>query len=477
MAPALWPVTNLRQVGPITGDARLQLGPGGAIGKGCSALPEVPSLDNDAPMTTAIVGRIAGRRRLSGMALATALLLAAPALFAQTADPATVTAPGDAPAAGPGSATGPASGPASMPAAAQSGPIGFEADRVSYAYDPEVVTASGNVVLRRGDQSVRADKVTWDRKTGRIVAIGNIRLVDADGNQLYTDQVELTDELKAGAMQNLLIALRDGGRLAAMTGERGDGGKIVLRRAAYSGCAVEDDQGCPRNPTWEVVAGRVVYDPDQREIHFRGARLKLFGLTLMPLPPLSVASDGRPINGLLIPDLQVTANNGLRISDTWYQRLGDNHDLALTGYLFTQALPMISAEYRALTDTSVRLPASTGMAPIVRCIPLNGTPVGGASATTELRGYFYARVRASFSSQPALERHRIRCRIASDRTFLRRYDVTRDDRLRSTFEVERDRCDTSYLSIAGWATQTLRAGRQAGAAADRAARSSIIASG
>ena len=116
--------------------------------------------------------------------------------------------------------------------AGQSDPIGFEADQVAYAYDNEVVTANGNVVLRRNDQSVRADTVTWNRKTGQILASGNIRLVDADGNQLFTDKVELTDELKAGAMQNLLLALRDGGRLAAMTGERDASGKVILTHAA-----------------------------------------------------------------------------------------------------------------------------------------------------------------------------------------------------------------------------------------------------
>ena len=384
-------------------------------------------------MTIAIAGRIAGSRRLVRVALAAALVLGAPDLFAQTVDPAMA----------------PTTDAAATAAGQQGGPIGFEADRVSYAYDPELVTASGNVVLRRGDQSVRADQVTWDRKTGRIVATGNIRLVDADGNQLYTDQVELTDELKAGAMQNLLIALRDGGRLAAMTGERGENGKIVLRRAAYSGCAVEDDNGCPKNPTWEVVASRVVYDAEQRVIRFSWARLKLFGLTLMPLPTLSVASDGRPINGLLIPDLQLTANNGLRISDTWYQRLGDNQDLALTGYLFTQALPMISAQYRALTDAGAF--QITGYATRSQRISVTGAPLGGASAT-DFRGYFYANGRFQFSPEWSLTGS---LRAASDRTFLRRYDINRDDRLRSTFELERVG-DTSYFSFSGWATQTMR---------------------
>jgi len=59
-------------------------------------------------------------------------------------------------------------------------PIAFEADSVSYAYDDEVVTASGNVFLRRDDQSVRADKVVWNRKSGQITASGNVRLVDSE---------------------------------------------------------------------------------------------------------------------------------------------------------------------------------------------------------------------------------------------------------------------------------------------------------
>ncbi|WP_298200625.1 LPS assembly protein LptD [Novosphingobium sp.] len=335
------------------------------------------------------------------------------------------------------------------------GPIGFEADQVSYAYDPEIVTASGNVVLRRGDQSVRADTVTWDRKTGKIMAQGNIRLVDADGNQLYTDTVELTDQLKAGAMQNLLLALRDGGRLAAITGERDPAGNIILSHATYSGCAVEDEQGCPRNPTWQVNASRVVYAPDERTIRFSGARLRLFGVTLMPLPKLAIASDGRPINGLLIPDLQLTANNGVAVSDTWYQRLGPNQDLAVTGYLFSEALPMVAAHYRALVDDGAF--QITGYATRSRRISVSGSSVGGAQAN-DFRGYLHANGRFQFSPEWSLTGS---LRLATDRTFLRRYDINRDDRLRSTFDLQRIG-DTSYFSFSGWATQTMRVAARQG---------------
>ncbi|MES2492664.1 MAG: LPS assembly protein LptD [Pseudomonadota bacterium] len=349
----------------------------------------------------------------------------------------------------------PADSPPAAAGTTQTDPIGFEADQVEYAYNQEEVTATGNVVLRRNNQSVRADTVTWNRKTGQILATGNIRLVDADGNQLFTDKLELTDELKAGAMQNLLLALRDGGRLAAITGQRDAAGNIILTRAAYSGCSVESESGCPKEPTWQVNATRVVFDPASKTIYFKGARLRIFGISLMPLPGLKLASDGRPINGLLIPDFQLSASNGLQISDTWYQRLGNNHDLAITGTVFTQAPPMLSAKYRALLDTGAF--QVTGYVTRSRLISVSG-PDTDTSEENRFRGYLYTNGKFQFSPEWSLTGS---LRLASDRTFLKRYDISRDDRLRSMFDLERID-HNSYFSLSGWATQTLRVGDRQG---------------
>lgn len=378
-----------------------------------------------------VAGRPVCRRFGAIGALAAALLWAAPALAQEAPAPAE---------------------PARSESSGQlvSGPIAFEADEVSYAYNAEVVTASGNVVLRRDGQSVRADRVTWNRTNGKIEATGNIRLVDADGNQLFTDKVELTDELKAGAMQNLLFALRDGGRLAAFTGERDSSGKLVLTRAAFSGCPIEDEDGCPKQPTWQVNARRVTYDPERKSIHFTGARLRIFGITLMPLPGLTIASDGRPINGLLIPDIQFTASNGVQFSDAWYQRLGDNKDLTVTGFVFSQAPPMIAAQYRQLADKGAF--QVTGYATRSRQISVSGDPDPGSNGEMGFRGYLHANGRFQFDPNWSLSGS---LRLASDRTFLRRYGLFRDDRLRSTFDLERIG-DSSYFTVSGWASQTMR---------------------
>ena len=349
----------------------------------------------------------------------------------------------------------PAFAQASAPAPAEEAPadtpdgtraIAFEANEVSYDSDKEVVTASGDVILRSEGQSVRADAVTWNRTSGQIVATGDIRFVDADGNQLFTDRLELTDELKAGAMSNLLLAFREGGRLAAVQGTRADNGNIELERAAYSGCPVVDDDGCPKKPSWRLTAERVVYDAEAKRIRFYGAYLELFGQRVLPLPGMAVRSDGGANSGFLIPDIGLTTSNGVELSGSYYWRLADNRDLTVSGYVYTGAAPMVSGQYRALTDSGAY--QVTGYLTYGSRLPLGDTT---PTAEKDLRGYLFANGRFQLDPNWSVSGS---VRVASDRTFLRRYDITRDDRLRSNVTIERVD-DDSYLSIAGWATQAL----------------------
>ncbi len=328
-------------------------------------------------------------------------------------------------------------------------PVAFEADGISYDDASDSVTVFGNVVMRHNGQSVRADKVIWNRKTGEVEASGSIRLVDADGNQLFAESLTLDDDLRAGAMQNMLLALREGGRLAATSGSRAPDGKVLLSNAVYSACAVEDNSGCPVNPSWRITAERVSYDETRKLIRFKGARLELFGARLLPLPGLVLTSDGRPISGFLIPDVRLSASNGVEFSQTYYKRLGNNRDLALTGYVYTEALPMISGQYRQLTSKGAY--QLTGYATRSSRIPIGGAPAG---SQRDFRGYLAGNGKFQLSPNWSVTASG---RFASDRTFLRRYDISRDDRLRSVIEAERVD-PNSYLSIAGWATQTLRVG-------------------
>jgi LPS-assembly protein len=165
--------------------------------------------------------------------------------------------------------------------------IGFAADNLNYDGDSEVVVAEGNVQMNREAIELRADKVTWNRQTGQVFAEGNVMIKNPEGDIAYGDRIELTDSLRDGVVENLLVVLDNGSRLAAVRGTRFDNGNIELENAAYTPCPVEDDEGCPKNPSWQIRAVKVMYDRVENKVRYKGARVEIFGLPLIPLPGIS----------------------------------------------------------------------------------------------------------------------------------------------------------------------------------------------
>ena len=331
--------------------------------------------------------------------------------------------------------------------------ITFEADVLQYDNTANTVTAAGSVVLRNDNRSLRADRVIWDRNTGEIQAEGGIRLVDAYGNELVSDSLTLTDEFEAGAMRELLLRLAEGGRLAAREGLRGPDGSIVLQNAAYTACNIIEEDGCDTSPSWRITAERVVYDPNDSRVRFTGAYLELFGARILPLPGLAIRTNGSAASGFALPNVRVSNTNGVELSGSYYWRLAENRDLTAGLTVFTEAPPLVTGQWRHLTETGAY--QITGYATESRRIR-NFT--GEPDTARGLRGYLFANGRFQLSPEWSVKGS---ARVASDRTFLRRYDISREDRLRSFAELERID-ENSYLSIAGWATQTLRLERDQG---------------
>ncbi|CAN5452696.1 hypothetical protein BH09PSE4_BH09PSE4_21720 [soil metagenome] len=83
-----------------------------------------------------------------------------------------------------------------------------------------------------------------------------------------------------------------------------------------------------------------------------------------------------------------------------------------------------------------------------------GVPTGSLSTQQAFRGYLDGFGRFQLDENWSVSGS---VRLATDRTFLRRYEISNDDRLRNTVRLERIG-ENSYLSIANWTVQTLRLG-------------------
>jgi LPS-assembly protein len=339
--------------------------------------------------------------------------------------------------------------PSATPLPSDPDQVQFSADALEYDTNSDVVTVTGDVRMFRQGNRLRADKVVWNRKTGKVVATGDIAVTDPQGDVAYGDSIDLTDSLKDGVVQNILVVLDQGGRLAAKQGTRNDDGVVKLDYAAYTPCDVTTSSGCPKNPSWKITAVRVTYRPDRQRIYYKGAKFHLFGLGV-PLPNLSNPVGGAAASGLLTPDLQIDHTNGLTIGLPYYFRLAPNHGLMVEPYIFTNAPPMLEGEYRALTTKGAfRVTAYGTYSRQSDDLPGITTT---ASSNNQFRGYIDAAGRFQLDPNWSISGS---FRIASDKTFLRRYNISRDDRLRNNLNLERID-DDSYFSIQGWVVQTLR---------------------
>ena len=325
--------------------------------------------------------------------------------------------------------------------------IEFSAAVVEYDSNTEIVTAKGEVIATREGYSVRADNIVWNRTTGQVMAEGNIRAVGPEGDVAYGDKIELTDALKDGVIKNMLVVLADESRLAANRSSRKDG-IYTLDYAAYTACKVATADGCPKKPSWEVKAIKVVYDPAKKRVVYNGARIELFGLPLIPLPFLSHPVDTKAGSGFLVPSIGFSRNNGVELEQAYYWRIADNRDATAAITAFSNAAPLARVNFRSLEKKGAIDLSAYGTYS-------NRISTSGAlrpDGDNVFRGYLEGAGKFQFDPYWSISASG---RFASDRTFLRRYDISRDDRLRSTFSAERIG-DKSYFSFAGWAVQTLR---------------------
>jgi LPS-assembly protein len=341
---------------------------------------------------------------------------------------------------------------ADVPATTSDQDVAFSADQLDYDSDADIVTATGDVRMLHQGNRLRAHKVVYNRKTGQVHAEGDVAMVNPGGDTAYADSAELTDTLRDGVAENILLVLSDGGRLAADHGKRVNG-VTTLNHAAYSPCRVTDDSNCPKQPVWKVTATQVIHDPTKHRISYKDARVTLFGLPILWLPALSHpdGSQGGG-SGLLVANARYGRTNGFELAVPYYWKLADNRDLTLTPHVFSGVAPALDGQYRQLTSTGAF--EVGGWLTYGSRLPVNLIPTDPQQPQDRgFRGYFDANGTFQLGPDWTISGS---ARLTSDKTFLRRYDISDDDRLRSTINAERITAD-SYLSIAGWAVQSLRA--------------------
>lgn len=202
------------------------------------------------------------------------------------------------------------------------------------------MSAVGGVQINYAGYKMVAQKVEYNQKTGRMMAIGNIELVSPDGNRIYADNLDVTDNFADGFMNSLRIETADNTRIAAETGERVGGTKMILNKGVYTAClpCAEDPK---RAPFWQVKAQRVIQNGETHTIRLERARFELLGHPIAFLPFIEVPDNTvKRKSGFLFPTMSLSQNLGFGLSVPYYYVISPSMDATVTATGYTaQWLP------------------------------------------------------------------------------------------------------------------------------------------
>ncbi len=225
-------------------------------------------------------------------------------------------------------------------------PVLLLADEVTYDRDLGVVTARGNVEISRGDRVLHADTVSYNENARTVTASGNVSLTDENGNTVFADHVELTEDFKEAAIESIRLLLADQSRLAAASGTRTGGAVNEFNYAVYSPCEL-----CPKDPTraplWQIKAVKVTYNEAEHIVEYEDAWLEFFGVPLIYTPYFQ-HPDGtvKRASGFLVPKFGYDDDLGVHMETPYFWAIAPDKDLTISPIISTNEYPVLYGTYR-----------------------------------------------------------------------------------------------------------------------------------
>jgi LPS-assembly protein len=222
----------------------------------------------------------------------------------------------------------------------------LEADTLIYDNNDDTVAATGGVRIDYGGNKLVANRVIYNRNSRRLVASGNVQIVNPDGTTIYSDTIDVTDDFGDGFVNALRVETVDETYFAAESGERRGGFLTTFNNGVYTACKPCEDQP-DKAPPWRIKAKKIIWNSNAKTVRFEEPSFEFFGLPVR-LPASFEMADPtvKRKSGFLIPGVSFTSDLGMGVSVPYYFALSPTYDLTVTATGYTEQGFLGAAEWR-----------------------------------------------------------------------------------------------------------------------------------
>lgn len=220
------------------------------------------------------------------------------------------------------------------------------ADELVYNRDQDLITANGGVQIDYGQYQLVSRSIEYNQTTGRVRAVGNVELLEPNGNRIYADELDVTDDFSDGFVQALRVETPDNSRIAASSAQRSDGELTVFNNGVYTACPkCEKDPSKP--PLWQIKARKVISNGKSKTIRFEQPVFEFAGVPIIRLPSFTIpAHNSQRRSGFLPPSIGYSNKLGFEARVPYYFALAPNMDATVTASGFSKTGFMTEVEFR-----------------------------------------------------------------------------------------------------------------------------------
>jgi LPS-assembly protein len=204
----------------------------------------------------------------------------------------------------------------------------------------------GNAELRRHDAVMRADEVSYDKRTADVKARGNV-LLNRNGDRFTGPSLDINlDTYKGEFSRPSYDLLKNEGKGDARKVDFLDEHRMLVHDGRYSTCPRQP--GVAWMPDWLIRATSMELDRAEDIGVARSGVLEFQGVPILGSPIFSFPLSDKRKTGALPPSLDISSQDGLELSAPYYFNIAPHLDATVTPTLMSRRGLELTSEFRYL---------------------------------------------------------------------------------------------------------------------------------
>ncbi|WP_417684079.1 LPS-assembly protein LptD [Roseibium sp.] len=206
----------------------------------------------------------------------------------------------------------------------------LEAAEVTYDFDRDIISASGNVQVYYDGYTVEARQIIFNRATKILTARGDVVMTEPDGNIVQSQEMVLSEDLAEGFANALQVDTPERTRFIAQKASRSEGNVTTFENGIYT-VYTRPTSAPNKPPLWRIRAAKIVHNQQERVIYYENASFELFGKPIAYVPYFSMPDPTiKRKSGFLMPTAVISDRLGVGVAVPYYWALSPHYDLTTT---------------------------------------------------------------------------------------------------------------------------------------------------